>query len=79
VKTTHSFVVQIILSTASTYGSSPQLIPMSCRQCPTSNAIPLIIMIPNYTTWKKKSHFVENIYDTRLQIYNESIPSAIGR
>jgi hypothetical protein len=35
-------------------------------------------LIPIYTTWKKKTHFVENINDIRLQIYKEIIPSAIG-
>jgi hypothetical protein len=38
-----------------------------------------MFLIPNYTTWKKKTNFVKNSYDIRLQIYKEFIPSAIGR
>jgi hypothetical protein len=35
--------------------------------------------ISDITTWKKKTHFVENKYDIRLQIYNEIIPTTIVR
>jgi hypothetical protein len=30
---------------------------------------------PKLKTCKKKTHFVDNIYDIRLQIYNENIPA----
>jgi hypothetical protein len=42
-------------------------------------AICLINLIPNYTTWKKKTHFVKNIYVITLQIYHEIIPCATVR
>jgi hypothetical protein len=39
--------------------------------------IGLMILISNYTTWKKKTHFVENIFGTSLQIDNEIISPGI--